>query len=357
MTKAAEEEMQDTMLYDGDQQRYLRLLANGGEEEVGIDASDVDSSDVASSNDVDSDSDADSDIGGSGGGRDSPLRSSVARSAGRGKRGRAQMGTPLDGKGGAGAASDPNPLLAEIATKSERRQAASQRWFSDPIFNEVDETLAASVEPGQQQQQQEEESADDDDVMEDAPGAVEKPSSATRPRRGGDEEKGRRRVQGGGEEKGRRRVQGEDGVGEGQGGQELGAADALLAAMPKTEKEKRKEKRKKAAERKERKETKNSRRMGEDGIPDNDLQVVSGERDLENLDRKERAKLEKKRGLIRAGMGAVADEEEDTGFEVAKANSMAMAMLGKRPRPSFAVEGLEIEDERQYGSDQARGHK
>ena len=96
--------------------------------------------------------------------------------------------------------------------------------------------------------------------------------------------------------------------------------------------------------------------MGEDGIPDNDLQVVSGERDLENLDPKERAKLQKKRGLIRAGMGAAADDEEDTGFEVAKANSMAMAMLGKRPRPSFAVEGLEVEDERQYGSDQVRGH-
>ena len=98
MAKAAEEEMQDTMLYDGDQQRYLRLLANGGEEEVGIDASDVDSSDVASSNDVDSDSDDDSDFGGSG--RDN-LRSSVARSAGRGKRGRALMGAPLDGSGGA----------------------------------------------------------------------------------------------------------------------------------------------------------------------------------------------------------------------------------------------------------------
>lgn len=216
--------MQDTMLYDGDQQRYLRLLANGGEEEVGIDASDVDSSDVASSNDVDSDSDADSDFGASSG-RDN-LRSSVARSAGRGKRGRAQMGAPLDGSGGAGT-SDPNPLIAEIASKSERRQAASQRWFSDPIFDEVDETLAASVEP------EKEEPVDDDDDMEDAPGAVAKPSSAKRPRRGGGGEKGRRRGQ----------AEGEGGVAE--GGVELGAADALMAAMPKTEKEKRKEKRKK----------------------------------------------------------------------------------------------------------------
>lgn len=92
--------------------------------------------------------------------------------------------------------------------------------------------------------------------------------------------------------------------------------------------------------------------MGDDGIPDDDLQVVSAERDLEYLDSKERAKVEKKRGLIRAGMGVAADEAEDTGFEVAKANGAAIAMLGKRHRPSFAVEGLEVADEREYGSDQ-----
>lgn len=107
-----------------------------------------------------------------------------------------------------------------------------------------------------------------------------------------------------------------------------------------------------AAERKERKDNKHSKRLGEDGIGDDDLQVVSGERDLENLDPKERAKLEKKRGLIRAGMGAAADEAEDTGFEVAKASGAAMAMLGKRYKPKFAVDGLDVQDDREYGSDQ-----
>lgn len=91
--------------------------------------------------------------------------------------------------------------------------------------------------------------------------------------------------------------------------------------------------------------------MGEDGIADDDLQVVSGERELENLDPKERAKLEKKRGLIRAGMGAAADDAEDAGFEVAKASSAAMAMLGVRKKRPFAVEGLEVADDREYGSD------
>lgn len=94
--------------------------------------------------------------------------------------------------------------------------------------------------------------------------------------------------------------------------------------------------------------------MGEDGIADDDLQVVSGERELENLAPKERAKLEKKRGLIRAGMGAAADDVEDTGFEVAKANGAAMAMLGKRYKPKFAVDGLEVMDDREYGSDEVR---
>ena len=205
MTKAAEEEMQDTMLYDGDQQRYLRLLANGGEEEVGIDASDVDSSDVASSNGIDSDSEDDSDVGAVGA-RDS-LKSSVARSAGRGKRSRAQMGA-----GGGEGMSDPNPLLAEIASKSERRQAASQRWFSDPIFDDVDETLAAAVEP-----------VEHDAEVDDAPDAVDNEEASNKPRRGGGVDKGRQR----------------------RGGEEQGAAEVLLAAMPKTEKEKRKEKRKK----------------------------------------------------------------------------------------------------------------
>lgn len=205
MAKAAEEEMQDTMLYDGDQQRYLRLLANGGEEEVGIDASDVDSSDVASSNGINSDSEDDSDVGAAGG-RDN-LKSSVARSAGRGKRSRAQMGA-----GGGKGMSDPNPLLAEIASKSERRQAASQRWFSDPIFDEVDETLAAAVEP-----------VEDDVEMDDAPDAVDNEEASNKPCRGGGVDKGRQR----------------------RGGEEQGAAEVLLAAMPKTEKEKRKEKRKK----------------------------------------------------------------------------------------------------------------
>lgn len=97
------------------------------------------------------------------------------------------------------------------------------------------------------------------------------------------------------------------------------------------------------------------KRLGGDGLADNDLQVVSGENELENLPPKDRAKLEKKRGLIRAGMGAAADNVEDSGFEVAKANGAAMAMLGKRPKPSFGVDGLDVEDDREYGSDQVGG--
>lgn len=95
--------------------------------------------------------------------------------------------------------------------------------------------------------------------------------------------------------------------------------------------------------------------MSEDGIAGDDLQIVSGERELDALDTKERAKLEKKRELIRSGMGdTVADEPEGSGFEIAKASRVAMTMLGRgtSSRPSFAVEGLDTADDRHYGSDQ-----
>lgn len=216
--------MEDKMLFDGDQQRYLQLLANGGEEEVGIDASDVDSSDVASSNDIDS-SDDDSDTGG-GAARDK-LSSSVARSVGRGKRGRAAIGASA-----VSPAEDPNPLMAEIGSKSERRQAAAQRWFNDPLFEGVDETLEAEDdEDGQVGDVMSVGGDDDDDDEQGEEGDDESSKPAKkRIRRGGGGE--------GGGEKGKRR-----------GGREepkqLGAAEALMAAMPKTDKEKRKEKRKK----------------------------------------------------------------------------------------------------------------
>lgn len=109
-----------------------------------------------------------------------------------------------------------------------------------------------------------------------------------------------------------------------------------------------------AAERRERKLLKSKRQMGEDGIPEDDLQVVSGEQQLENLDPKQRAKMEHKRGLIRAGMGATADEPEKHGFEIAKASIAAQAMLGERKKP-FEVDGLPIADDREYGSEQVSG--
>lgn len=206
VVKATEEEMEDRMLYDGDQQRYLQLLANGGEEDMGIDASDVDSSDVASSNDIESDSDSED---------EDKLRSSVARSEGRGKRGRAAIGASSQQK------SDPNPLLAEIASKSERRQAATQRWFNDPLFAEVDETPGAAAVKGEDVIVEDERERDSGD--EGKPTAKRSKRDANRGRRKGKEED----------------------TGEKEGVEGRGAAADLLAAMPKTEKQKRHEKRKK----------------------------------------------------------------------------------------------------------------
>lgn len=214
-TKAAEEEMEDTMLFDGDQQRYLQLLANGGEEEMGIDASDVDSSDVASSNDIDSSDEESDDDSRDVGTLRKKLVSSVARSAGRGKRGRAEIGQSVSTSDET-EESRRNPLMAEIGSRSERRQAAAQRWFNDPLFSGVDETLAATEEGDGDS-----ESAGHDE-------AREPPTKRSR-RAGAVVADGQRKA-----ERGRR-----------EEAKEVGAAEALMAAMPRTEKEKRKEKRKK----------------------------------------------------------------------------------------------------------------
>lgn len=78
---------------------------------------------------------------------------------------------------------------------------------------------------------------------------------------------------------------------------------------------------------------------------------MSGEQELDSLDPKARAKMEHKRSLIRAGMGTGVDAvAEMAGFEIAKANSAADAMLGVRRKP-YEVDGVEIADERDYGSD------
>lgn len=219
--------MQDTMLYDGDQQRYLQLLANGGEEETNVDASDIDSSDVASSNEIESDSDSDEDQLAS-----DRMRSSVLRSQGRGKRGRSAIGSDAEVDANA---DDRNPLIAEIASKSERRQAATQRWFNDPLFAEVDEAEPTATVEG-------------DDVVSARPGEDgglddSNPDmdeeNETRPSRK------RARGDGGKDGKGTRGRRGvEEHVG-GDGDEQMGEAAALLKAMPKTDKEKRKEKRKK----------------------------------------------------------------------------------------------------------------
>lgn len=213
--------MEDTMMYDGDQQRYLQLLANGGEEEAAIDASDIDSSDVASSNDVDSDDDeSDLDDQPEKGGGQKGASTSVVRSEGLGKRGRSQIGVSAasvllkgDRAGAISAASEAHPLLTEIASKSERRAVATTRWFSDPLFEGVDESVGALPT--------------NDTVLEDEGEEVEKPPT--------------KRVRKD-DETGRRRQRGKEDASEGEGPT---AAEALLAAMPKTEKEKRKEKRKK----------------------------------------------------------------------------------------------------------------
>ncbi|CAM9182039.1 unnamed protein product [Choristocarpus tenellus] len=307
--KAAEEEMQDTMLYDGDQQRYLEILAG-----VGADGSDA-SSDISGDEDdfdvLDSDEE-DVPVGAdlsNDGSKSSKMRTLQVKSKKAGDNGKQQ-----------------HPLLAEIAPKSERQRAAAERWFSDTLFDGVDESVEVTDDVGK------DELFNDNGVddMDESPPLAKcaRVSTTARGLRHGVE------VKNGGDDD-----------------LEGSAAADLLASMPKTDKEKRKEKRRKALERKERREIRHGKRLSEDGKGQEDMQVVSGNDDLENLGPKERAKVEKKRNLIRAGMGLTAGDGDTKGFEVAKASEAAAAMLGGRSRPKFAVEGLDVADEREYGSD------
>lgn len=201
--KASNEEKQDNMLYDEEQQRYLQLLANGGVEELAVDASDIDSSDVSSdggSEDEHDDVDGDVPSDSRGGGFEKHARSEVDVSGSR-------EDDTSQGR---------NPLLAEISTKSERRQAATQRWFNDPLFEGVEE-------------EHDEEVAHIEDSTANG-GESQNGRAAKRPRSESDT-------------RGRKSLPGVDGerleVEEGR------AAAAVLESMPMTDKEKRKEKRKK----------------------------------------------------------------------------------------------------------------
>ena len=214
------EEKQDSMLYDGEQQRYLRLLANGGEEEMGVDASDVDSSDVASSDDdiqTDGESDEESDQG--------ELLSSLkakreSRVAIKSRGARAE---------GASRRVERNPLLAEITSKAERRQAATQRWFSDPLFDEVDQSLGGEGDRGIGDG---EPAGGEETEKDGSEGEANRRRPSKRSRHTADETKD---------------IESESATGKGGESQD-GAAANFLASMPKTDKEKRKEKRKKVRE-------------------------------------------------------------------------------------------------------------
>lgn len=199
--KAADEAAQDSILYDGEQQRYLQLLANGGADEVPVDASDIDSSDVSSSLDA---SDVDSDDEDEPQDKDTQKRmpSASERPEKEGPRGR-------------------HPLLTEISSKSERRRAATERWFNNPLFAGVD--VDDSPRPEAEIHFHQHGLGDDETGQE----GIQRPTK--RPRSGGELR-----------EKSIRETAKEE--------EELsGAAAELLAAMPKTDKEKRKEKRRKVS--------------------------------------------------------------------------------------------------------------
>lgn len=198
--------MQDTMLYDGEQQRYLQLLANGGEEEIGVDASDIDSSDVASSDDIQSGSEGESDD-------DAPRLLATKR--------RRPAVTEADTALTA-SSKNRNPLIAEIASKSERRQSAAERWFSDPLFEAVGDAADGTEVFTDMDADDESESSEQDQ-----PKRSKRDSNA----------KGRRSA-------GKKAAQADGGQSD-ETAWKGTTAEKVLDSIPKTDKEKRKEKRRK----------------------------------------------------------------------------------------------------------------
>ncbi|CAM9652593.1 unnamed protein product, partial [Phaeothamnion confervicola] len=113
--------------------------------------------------------------------------------------------------------------------------------------------------------------------------------------------------------------------------------------MPKTDKQIRKEKRRKAAERKERRDGRRRQEIGED---EEDLQVVAADDDMAGMTPAERARTQRKRDLIRAGMGAALTGDGDAAAAAAGGGS-APSSRGASSSAGSGGENYDDEDRAQ----------
>eukprot|EP00611_Tribonema_gayanum_P012939 TRINITY_DN2365_c0_g1_i1.p1 TRINITY_DN2365_c0_g1~~TRINITY_DN2365_c0_g1_i1.p1 ORF type:complete len:1046 (+),score=376.55 TRINITY_DN2365_c0_g1_i1:217-3354(+) len=344
--KAAEEEMEDTVLYDGDQQKYLEMLA--GEKET--DEEDSDDADDDGYFDQVSDDEA-------------PPVKKTKRAPGGG-------------------------LLTDLLTADdieETKKGASARWFSNALFKGVEDAFGADAEDQLAQPSaggNAEESADEGDEDDDNDGDAQEPD-ALEPSDGEEpadaaeeaeaEEDDEAPVQEGSDDdasakptrmskkerkmlaKTKKAAKYTKGTAA-AGGSAMdvddpditGAAAELLSSMPKTDKQIRSEKRKKDAERKERRDVKRKRGLDIDDQPEIDV-VSAGDAALAAMEPKQKEKELRARKLIAAGMGQPQQADDGKAFEIAPAQAIMLALKGN----GSAGNGLPPPiDDREYGSEE-----
>ena len=198
-----------------------------------------------------------------------------------------------------------NPLILKL--KDDPASVKTSRWFSNPLFENIETTARAASFAAERKAAAEEDESDDEEAPQDGVQDIESDGEDSRPRKKKKQQRGKRRS--------------------GEADDEDGPVDAedIIASMPKTDKQRRHEKRLKSIERMERRNARREREMGADG----DFKVapvVDDQDDIEeekerNMTEAERKKHSEARALIKAGMGKAAGKraKEDSGFEVVSA--------------------------------------
>mmetsp|Transcript_32221 Transcript_32221/g.63821 ORF Transcript_32221/g.63821 Transcript_32221/m.63821 type:complete len:1052 (+) Transcript_32221:117-3272(+) len=188
-------------------------------------------------------------------------------------------------------AQDSNPLLFKL--REDPASVKTSRWFSNPLFESIENTArSASFAADRAAEEDEIQNFDSDDE--------ERPKKKQKNTRRADKNS----VDDSGDEDGPL------------------DADDIIAAMPKTDKQKRHEKRKKAMERMERRDARREKAADMDGdfqvapVTDDDADDMSlDENKAKNMSEQQRKKLSEARALIKAGMGK-SQGKDSSGFEV-----------------------------------------
>ena len=193
-----------------------------------------------------------------------------------------------------------NPLIFKLA--DDPASVKTSRWFSNPLFESIENTARSASFAADRRAT----ANDDDDTEDEDEDAVQNLNS--------DDEEDRRPNKKRKKQAGRKSGKNDE--------DSPMDVDNIIASMPKTDKQKRHEKRMKSIERMERRNARREREAGMDGefkvaaAEDEDDVNLDEDKKKKNMSDAERKKHLDARALIKAGMGDVQNNGNDTGFEV-----------------------------------------